>query len=279
VRWRELQGELAASLGTNESRIVLEEVSGRRYRDLYRYLDGEATPDAVDRARALAARRCGGEPLQRVVGHWSFRGLELVLDGRALVPRPETETVVDHVLSALRDRHAARPLVVDLGTGSGAIALAVACEVPDALVIATDRSFAALGLAAENRDRLGTAAARVRLVCGDWYAPFGPALAGRVDVVVSNPPYLSLAEWETTEPVVREWDPPDALIGGEEGIEAIGEVVAGAPGVLGPGGTLVVEIGATEGAAVMDLAAAAGARRIAVEPDLAGRDRILVASW
>ena len=281
MHWRELEARLVASLGPVEGRIVLEEVSGERYVELFARRDAEVEPAACAAARRLEKRRLTGEPLQRVLGHWSFRGLELHVDERALIPRPETEIVVDHVLRGLaaQRRQRSELLVVDLGTGSGAIALAVASEAPDTRVIATDRSLVALALAAENRARLGPAAGRVHFVCGDWWEPLGGGLDGRVDVVVANPPYLSRTEWELAPAVVREWDPPQALVGGEEGTEGIAAVIAGGARVLSPGGLLVVEIGAGQAAAVRVLACRAGAECVSVEPDLAGRDRVLVATW
>ncbi|MGH9092638.1 MAG: N5-glutamine methyltransferase family protein, partial [Acidimicrobiales bacterium] len=152
-----------------------------------RWLSRFAPPDRLDE---LVARRLAGEPLQYVLGSWVFRTLELTVDRRALIPRPETEQVVEAALARLGDRP--HPVVVDLGTGSGAVALSMAAERPGAEVWATDADAAALELAAANRERTGVAATLCR---GDWYGALPARLRGRVDLVVSNPPYVSEAEW------------------------------------------------------------------------------------
>ncbi len=245
-----------------------------------------------------------GEPLQYVLGRWGFRRLDLALDRRVLIPRPETEEVVDHALAELDRRLPRTPpgpspsnwrdsppetrgdraknawgstaVVVDLGTGSGAIALSVAAEREGVTVWGTERSPAALALARANLAGLGgRAATRVRLAEGDWYDALPADLAGSVDVIVANPPYV--AAGEELPPVVADWEPPDALVSGPTGLEAVGAVVAGAPRWLAPGGALVVEVGATQATAARALAVAAGFAAPEVRPDLAGRPRVLVA--
>lgn len=227
-------------------------------------------------------RRLAGEPLQHVLATWSFRRLELAVDGRALVPRPETEVVAGHALAALAERRrgpGAAAVALDLGTGSGAIACSLVREDRHVSVVAVDRSEPALSLAAENRSRLEPAeAARLELRLGSWYEPVGE-LAGTVDVVVSNPPYLAAAEWPGLEPVVRDHDPRDALVAGATGLEAIEAVLAGALRVLRPGGAVVVELAPHQAEAARALARAAGASSVALHPDLAGRTRCLVASF
>jgi release factor glutamine methyltransferase len=281
VRWRDLLAELDEQVGAADARILLEEAAEAPFALLFARLSDEAPAAAVVRAGQLGARRAGGEPLQHVVGHWSFRELELVVDGRALVPRPETEVVVGRALVELRRVGALRSklLALDLGTGSGAIALSLAAESRAVKVIASDTSLGALSLAAENRDRLEEGRERVLFVGADWYRPFGPALRGRVDLIVANPPYLSVAEWREAPEVVRDYDPQVALVGGSDGLRAIALIVEGAPPLLAPGGALVLEIGAGQASAAVSLADRAGAGEVVVEQDYAGRDRILVARW
>ncbi len=280
MRWRELGDELGARVGTTEAGFVLHAVSGRDRGALLRCGGDTVAPDVVERAREIAGRVEQGEPLQHVLGSWGFRTVDLLVDRRALIPRPETEVLVDHVLCALeRRRGVGPPLVVDLGTGSGAIACALVAERDDVVVIAVDSSPDALALAATNRSRLGDPGARMRLVGSDWYGAFGPALRGRVAVIVANPPYLSEAEWREAPPVVREWDPYDALVGGEVGTEAIEAVGRGAADLLEATGTLVLEIGSGQAVAVAAILGCLGATRVEISTDLVGRDRVATASW
>ena len=256
---------------------------------LARLLAG-AVPGPSDAATAELRRRVGrrlcGEPLQHVLGRWSFRRLELRVDGRALVPRPETEVVAGEALAALAARDVAGggrrngpPVAVDLGTGSGAIACALVDEHPTVRVVAVEVAEEARTLAEENRATLPPAAAtRLEVRAGSWYEPLAD-LAGAVDVVVSNPPYLAAAEWPALDAVVREFDPYGALVAGPTGLEGIEAVLAGAPGVLAPGGAVVVELAPDQAGAAVELARCQGARAAEVRPDLAGRPRCLVARW
>lgn len=223
----------------------------------------------------LVERRVAGEPLQYVLGRWGFRTLDLMVDRRVLIPRAETELVAGIGMELLGelDRTA---VVADLGTGSGAIALSLAAERwPRVEVWATDSSPDALAVARANLAGLGRRAASVRLAQGDWFCALPHRLRGEIDLLISNPPYV--AEAEPLPPEVSCWEPRDALVAGPTGLEAIEQIVDGARGWLAPGGALVLEIGATQGAAVRELAGRAGFERISIEPDLAGRDRALVA--
>ncbi len=239
--------------------------------------DAEADPEALARFESLVARRAAGEPLQYVMGHWPFRSLTLAVDARALIPRPETEVVAEVALAELDALGVDAPTVVDLGTGTGALALAVALERPRARVLAVDASVDALALAAENRARLGLEADRVDLLEGSWFDPLPAARRGHIDLIVSNPPYV--ATGDEVDPAVEDWEPAGALFAGLDGLDAVRVVVAGAPGWLAPHGVLVVEIGATQAAAVTGLARRAGFAHVEVHPDLAGRDRVLVARF
>lgn len=228
------------------------------------------------RLEELVARRLAGEPLQYVLGSWAFRTLELAVDRRALIPRPETEQVVEVALDLLGDRP--RPVVVDLGTGSGAIALSVAAERPGAEVWATDADPAALALAAENRERTG---APVTLRCGSWYGALPDELRRRVDLVVSNPPYVSEDEWPGLDAEVR-CEPFGALVAGPgsdgtPGLAAVEAVLAGAPAWLAPGGWVVVELAPHQAPPAAAAARRAGLEDVGVARDLAGRQRAVTA--
>lgn len=266
----------------------------------------------VAHADAMAARRVAGEPLQYVLGSWGFRELDLAVDSRALIPRPETEVVagiaIDWLNGRSRHLHPAGLSVADLGTGCGAIALSIAHEVPDARVFATDNSADALALAAANLAGLGNAASRVSLHHGNWLdalagvqgstlpesretsaasegegetagqniAAAVTGLHGRLDVIVANPPYV--ADGDALPAEVRDWEPYEALYAGPDGLGALRTIMREARGWLAPGGLLVLEIGSEQGNAAVALAEARGYADVRIEPDLAGRDRVLVAT-
>ncbi len=276
--WRELWAQAEAALGSRaEARRIVERASGYDGAELALHLEEHVPARAVPYAEGMVARRAAGEPLQYVVGRWGFRGLDLLVDRRVLIPRPETETVVEAALGELRGRLGGiAPVVVDLGTGSGAIALAVAQEVAGARVWGTDVSSAAVAVARANLAGLGCAGAqRVRLAVGRWYDALPPELQGHVDLIVSNPPYV--ADREPLPAEVAEWEPPEALFSGPTGFEAVGEIVAGAASWLARPGALVVEIAPHQAAAASDMARRAGFAAVEVRADLLGRPRVLVA--
>ncbi len=285
VTWRQLWIETAEALrdavggrpdAANEARWLCEEVSGAGGAEWMAQLDTAATAGSVARLDAMVARRLAGEPLQYVIGSWAFRHLDLMVDRRVLIPRPETELVVDVALA--RAAAMPRPIVVaDLGTGSGAIALALAYELPlsGVEVWATDKSGGALDVARANLAGLGRSAANVRMAQGDWFGALPADLEGRLDLVVSNPPYVGTGE--PLDDAVRRFEPVEALFAGRDGLDAIRILVAGAARWLRPGGALVVEIGAGQGRPASDLARAAGLVEVEVAADLAGRDRVLTA--
>jgi release factor glutamine methyltransferase len=290
---RELLAESAIRLGSEvEARWVVEHATGLGSPALSEHL-ADAVPDDVRRTvGALTDRRQAGEPLQYVLGSWAFRTLELVVDHRVLIPRPETEVVAGIALELLGptgpggpgDRAGRGRVAVDLGTGSGAIALSLAAEGPgDLEVWATDASPDALAVAAANlatlAERAPDQAARVHLAGGDWFAALPDALAGALALVVSNPPYVAEPEWAGLDAAVRDHEPRRALVAGPTGLESIDRIVAEARRWLGPGGHLVLELAPHQADAVTRAAEAAGYRRVRVEPDLAGRARALVATW
>ncbi|HXZ82843.1 MAG TPA: peptide chain release factor N(5)-glutamine methyltransferase [Acidimicrobiales bacterium] len=281
--WRDLLRTARASLGdANEAFVLAEEAAHVSRTELVLALD--TVPRASDRARfqALVERRSRGAPLQHVVGHWGFRRLDLFVDGRALVPRPETEFTVEVALAELtRRRSFGEPaLVVELGTGSGAIACSLVAELDSVSVVATDCSVRALEVAGVNRARLArNQANRVEFRLGDWYAALDPSIAGRVDLVVANPPYIAASEWYDLDPVVRDFDPPEALVAGETGREAIEKILRGASAWLARDAAVVVEIAPNQAPGAVAFAFECGARDVEVRRDLAGRDRVVVVRW
>lgn len=287
VSWRELLAETTAALAAAEveqpaaeARWIVETATGLDGAELVLALDDPATVRGVAHLDDMVARRTAGEPVQHVLGRWSFRSLDLLCDRRALIPRPETEQVVEVALAELDDvligRPAGhRPVVADLGTGSGAIALAVATERPGSDVWAVDLSPDALAVARANLAGLGMAGSRVRIEEGSWFGPLPDDLRGALDLVVTNPPYV--ADDEVLPSSVAEWEPRLALVSGPSGLEAYRAILAEAPAWLAPGGVLVAELGSTQAESVAELARGAGLVEVRVEADHAGLDRVLVA--
>ena len=267
-------------------------------------LDEPVPPSASLLTETLVARRQAGEPLQYVLGTWSFRSLELAVDRRVLIPRPETEQLVEVALSELERAMAGRvrastpdrpPRIVDLGTGSGAIALSLAVEGGSRHagleVWATDSSPAALDVARANLDALRASApdgnpggrGRVRWGQGRWFAALPVDLAGSIDLVVSNPPYVSAAEYPDLDPVIGDWEPIGALVAGPGsdgtgGLADVETIIAGAPRWLSGDGVLVIELAPHQADAATAMARRGGFVDVRVEPDLAGRPRVLVAA-
>jgi len=256
---------------------VLERASGDDRAGLVRRLDETVPARTADFVAQMVARRRAGEPLQYVLGVWGFRRLDLVVDRRVLIPRPETETVVEVALRELAGLEASRPspVAVDLGTGSGAIALSIALEVPQSRVWATDRSGDALAVARANLSGMGgRVAPRVRLVEGDWFDALPPELRGDVDLIVSNPPYVGAGE--ELPPEVADWEPAGALVAGPTGLEAVASILADAPRWLRRPGAVVIELAPHQAEEATALALAAGFDDVDVHPDLNGRARALV---
>jgi release factor glutamine methyltransferase len=231
-------------------------------------LDGEAVADAmtVSALRSAVGRRVEGEPLAHVAGRIGFRHLTLLSDRRALIPRPETEGLVDLLLARVRTGR-----VADIGTGSGCLALSLATEGGFGQVSAVDLSSAALALAAANRAAL---TARVDFVRGDLCEPLR---SGCFDAVVSNPPYLTEAEYAALDPSVKRWEPAPALVSGPDGLHATGRLLREVPRILRPGGWLALEVDCTRAAIVAAEAGALGWVDIAIHADLFGRERYLLA--
>jgi len=236
-------------------------------------LDRTLAPPLAEAYRAAVQRRAGREPLQRILGWEGFRGLRMWLTDDVLVPRPETEMLAEWALELLpQPRPGRRPLAVDVGAGCGCIACALAAERPDLDVVATEVSPAAATVARDNVAALGLGA-RVCVIVADLLEGVG---AGRVDLVVSNPPYGSSAFLAALEPEVSRHEPRAAIDGGPDGLAVMRTLVAGARGRLRSGGALVLETaGGAQAEAVAGLLRAAGFGTVAVRADLAGVDRFV----
>jgi release factor glutamine methyltransferase len=238
-------------------------------------LAGDRRLEAAEIARieTLGARRLRREPVARITATKEFWGLPLTITPDVLVPRPQTETVVEQALAAVDRIGGRRALrIADLGVGSGAILIALLAELPNACAVGTDRDPAALALARENARRLGVAARAAFVACD-----FGAAVAPGCDLVVTNPPYIRTDEIAELEPDVREFDPRGAIDGGIDGLAAYRVIAIHARHMLVPGGHLIAEIGKGQGDAVAALFAAAGFGGIGIVPDLDGVSRVVVA--
>ena len=263
----------AAAIPTarQDAEWLLATVLGLPRFDLYLEPAREVTAGGRDRFWALVGRRQAHEPLQYLLGFEDFVGLRIRVTPDVLIPRPETEGLVEWAVEILAPLDG--PVAADVGTGSGAIACALAAACPALEVLAIDSSLAALGVAAGNVRAAGLSA-RVRLVAGDLLAPLAP-LAGRLDMIVSNPPYLPTGIIPSLPREVAGFEPRLALDGGPDGLRVIRRIVAEAPGLLRSGGTLLMEIGEEQAGLVASLMAAEGFSRIAARRDLRGVERFI----
>lgn len=251
-----------------DAEILLEAASGYSRTELVASPEAELPRGCGREYAVLVRRRTAREPVAYILGRKGFRSIELRCDRRALIPRPETELLVEIAVELRPDR------VLDVGTGSGAIALAIAAELPHCEVLATDTSPEALSLASENLDALGLAD-RVTLESGSV-----PAASGEFDLLVSNLPYVSEAEWQGLEPELREFEPRQALVPGPSGLEAFAELLAGPSGIPAlsePPASIVLEVGEGQSPEVAAMLETAGYDRIETRPDLAGIERVVLA--
>jgi release factor glutamine methyltransferase len=253
-----------------DAELLLADVLGRDRVGLYTHFDQPLGADELAKYRGLIKRRLAGEPVAYLVGKKEFRSLELVVDARVLVPRPETEHVVDVVLELLDGKEA--PRVVDVGTGSGAIALAVAKARPDARVLAVDRSPDAAAVARANAERLQLP---VEVREGDLLAPV--QADAPFDVIVSNPPYIPTAELSSLPREVLQ-EPKLALDGGPDGLTVIRPLVEAAKPLLTAAGSVVLEVGAGQAPTVADLMLSLGFTNAQTRRDLAQIERVVYAS-
>jgi release factor glutamine methyltransferase len=265
VAWRVLLDETAQRLADAgvasaaiESKWLVEEASGSEGADLLVTLDEPATVRGVARLDDMVARRCAGEPVQYVLGHWSFRTLDLLCDRRVLIPRPETELLVD--LAQDRQR------VLDVGTGSGAVALAIANERTGVRVTGIDNSPDAVEVARANAARLGLEA---EFLIADLI------VGGPYELIVSNPPYVREAEFGSLQPEISLYEPQDALLAGADGLDIIRDLIPAAADVLIRGGRLAIEVGQGQSRAVESLFERSGFAQVEAIRDLAGIPRVV----
>ena len=253
-----------------EAEILLRHTLHLDRAHLYARLQGDLSAAGQAAFHSLLARRLAREPTAYIVGQREFYGLDLETTPAALIPRPETELLVEETI-ARADRFE-RPLIVDVGMGNGAIAVALAVHLPQAALVAIDLSREALALAIRNARRHGVEG-RTSFLQADLLAP----LAQTVDIIVANLPYVSSGDWEALSPEIREHEPRTALDGGPDGLREIERLLGQAPSCLGPGGSLLVELDPPQAAPALALASrrfpGAAAR---ILPDAAGLDRLLV---
>jgi release factor glutamine methyltransferase len=277
IVWRDLWRDTERQVGNRSmARWICETASGADGAEFVEILDEPATERMVAHLDAMIARVLAGEPLQYVLGRWAFRHLEVMVDRRVLIPRPETELLVEHAIAAVR--HTPRPLrIADLGTGSGVIGLSLAHELwHDAIEVwLTDASPDALDVARANTAGIGRAAAGVRIAEGSWYDALPAELQGTFDLVACNPPYIATDD-PAVETIVVDHEPSMALFAPAGGLGHLERIVADAPRWLAPGGALLVEIGTTQGDAVSEMMRSAGMVDVVVHRDLAGHHRVVM---
>jgi release factor glutamine methyltransferase len=274
TRWSgEYLREKGVENGRLEAELLLARVLNVGRLDLYLQFDRPLETGELGAFKQLLRRRAAREPLQYVLGKTPFRQIDLRTDGRALIPRPETEILVGEVLDWAT--HQNPPLTaLDVGTGSGAIALSLLKEGPFDRVVGTDPSQDALELARENAVAEGLTE-KIGLREGSL---FDPLVEGEVfDVIVSNPPYVPVGEGDSLQPEIREWEPTEALFAGPEGMDVLLPLVRGAPDFLRKGGLFAAEVGDDQGLRVSRAMKDTGAYRdVSIRPDLAGRDRVVL---
>lgn len=283
MSWRELLRETTSAVGESApARWLCETASGLSGDEFLAELDQPATLRMVAHLDSMVARYRSGEPLAYVLGHWSFRHIDVMVDRRVLIPRPETEVVAGRAIELVTrgsDGESGVPVdatrrIADLGTGSGVIGLSMASElsISGTEVWLTDVSRDALDVARANAAGLGRRAANVRIAEGRWFAALPENLTESFDVIVSNPPYIADGDSEV-DSSVREWEPGSALFAGSDGLQDLRTIVGEAQTWLRPSGWLIVEIGYRQGAAVEKLFIDCGFVDVRVGQDLTGRDR------
>lgn len=276
-KWMEiiaLAGDYLAKNSVPDAQTAAELLAARLLKCgrgfLVSHAEKEVPEKMLEAMRRAMARLVKGEPLQYVLGEWDFRTLTLKCDRRALIPRPETEELVERVLKHLKSLPpSGNPLVVDVGTGTGCITLSLAKECARGIFLGTDISPEAVALARENAERCALGG-RAKFAVADGLDEFDPE---SVDVIVSNPPYVTTAECDTLDPRVRDFEPRMALDGGVSGLDFYERYISDAVAVLKPGGAVFFEIGESQGESVRRLLTEWGFSEIRIEKDLSGRDR------
>ncbi len=253
-----------------DAEVLLADSLGVKRIELYTNYERPLTKAEVDNYRETLKRRVLREPVSYIVGRREFWSLDLAVDRRVLIPRPETETLVESALEKLRASGISAPRIADIGTGCGAIAVALATEITDAHIVATDKSAATLEVAPLNARTHGVDR-RIEFVEGESLAP----LAGRdrFDMIVSNPPYVTELEHQTLAPEVRDWEPLGALVAGADGMSVTRALIDAAPTHLRRDGWILLEVG-TQATDTAEYLTAAGWREVTVRKDLSGRPRV-----
>lgn len=280
VTWREMVKRTEGEVGERTvAQWLCEHASGCDANEFSDILDELVSERSAQHLHSMLTRYAKGEPLQYVMGRWAFRRLDLLVDSRVLIPRPETELLVEHVtryaLQKIRD--VGRGVTIaDLGTGSGAVGLSLLHELPfeSAEVWMTDVSEDSLHVARANAAGVGRNAVGARFGHGSWYQALPAELHGSLDAIVSNPPYIATGDPLVGDSVLK-WEPHNALFAGRDGLNDLRVVVSGATDWLVPGGLLAVEMGFTQANVVSQLFESAGFTKISLHKDLAGLDRFV----
>lgn len=276
VSWRTMVQHTADMVGdTVVAKWLCEHASGCGSAEFSSIQDELVTNRAAVHLHAMVRRYLDGEPLQYVMGRWAFRHLDLMVDQRVLIPRPETELLPEIVMRHLH-HHVAPHVIADLGTGSGAIGLSLLHELPlgSATVWLTDVSEDAINVARANAAGIGRPATHARFAVGEWFDALDDAMRGSFHAIVSNPPYIADTDPEVDESV-KKWEPRSALFAGDDGLRDIRVIAHEAPQWLVPGGLLIVEMGYTQADAVSALYRASGFTNVRVHHDLAGKPRFV----
>ena len=280
VTWREMVKRTQVEVSERTvAQWLCEHASGCDANEFGDILDELVSERSAQHLTSMLTRYAAGEPLQYVMGRWAFRRLDLLVDSRVLIPRPETELLVEHVTryALQKTRDFGRGVAIaDLGTGSGAVGLSLLLELPfeSAEVWMTDVSEDALHVARANAAGVGRNAVGARFGHGSWYEALPEDLRGSLDVIVSNPPYIATGDPLMGESVLK-WEPHSALFAGTDGLKDLRVVVSGATDWLVPGGLLAVEMGFTQATVVSQLFETAGFKNVSVHKDLAGLDRFV----
>ena len=263
-----------------DARRIVERASGFEGSEFYKGLAEPATEKAVHHFDQMTQRRLNSEPLQYVCGAWGFRCLDLMVDNRVLIPRPETEIVAGIAIEELKKNTGiARKLVADLGTGSGAIGLSIAAETEETEIVLTDISPEALQVARANLAGLGMLGTRVTIRQGSWFEALPDEHRGSFTLIVSNPPYVSLSEAETLPADVKNWEPSQALVSGAKGTESLEKIVDQAREWLCESGSLVLEMAPHQTSEISQRMSERGYRKVEIFKDLTDRSRGVRGVW
>ena len=280
LTWRQLLSEVTTQSGDRvTARWLCEHASGADGAEFDQILDDQATTRCVAHLDAMLARLATGEPLQYVMGRWAFRYLDIMVDARVLIPRPETELLAGIVIEQCRslyEKGGREVLVVDMGTGSGVIGLSVLSEMPleSCTVWMTDVSEDAVHVARANAVGIGRVATGARFSVGSWYSALPEDVQSQCDVIVANPPYIAVDDVEV-DSSVRQWEPHTALFSGKDGLDDITLIVGQSKSWLRPGGMLAVEMGYQQGPEVRKLFLDSGFVDVVIHRDLADRERFV----